>query len=124
MSTAANCFTREETSKINANTPKEPKRAAATKPNEEKTPVKENPASKINATIRLDPEVIPKIDGPANGFLKSVWSSQPEIPKHAPAKAAVQAAGILNAHKTGSFSINLFQKSVLVIFILPNLTST
>ncbi len=99
-------------------------RAAATIPNEEKIPVNENPANKTSATIRLDPDVIPKIEGPASGFLNKVWSSQPDIPKHAPAKAAVQAAGILNAHKTGSLLMNLLQKSALDIFMLPNRTST
>jgi len=115
----ANCFTREETNKINASTPKEPMSAAATKPNDENIPENENPANKTNATIRLEPEVIPRMEGPANGFLNKVWSSQPDNPKHAPARAAVQAAGILNAQSTGSFSVNLFQKSALVIFMLP-----
>ena len=46
--------------------------AAATKPNDENIPENENPASKTNATIRLEPEVIPKMEGPASGFLNKV----------------------------------------------------
>ena len=42
----------------------------------------------------------------------TLWTSSPK-------DALEQAAGILNAQSTGSFSVNLFQKSALVIFMLP-----
>lgn len=55
-----------------------------------------NPEPKITkATPRLAPELIPKTNGPANGFLKSVCISSPEIPKPDPTNIAVIAFGNL-----------------------------
>lgn len=51
---------------------------------------------KINkATPKLAPEEMPKTNGPAKGFLKSVCINKPEIDKPEPTKIAVIAFGNL-----------------------------
>lgn len=47
------------------------------------------------ATPRLAPELMPKTNGPANGFLNIVCINKPEIPKPEPTKMAVNALGNL-----------------------------
>lgn len=55
-----------------------------------------SPEPKITkATPRLAPELIPKTNGPANGFLNNVCIRSPEIPKPDPTKIAVKAFGNL-----------------------------
>lgn len=51
-------------------------------------------ANKQMATPRLAPELIPKTDGPASGFRKSVCTRRPLHANAAPLIAAVSAAGI------------------------------
>ena len=45
------------------------------------------------ATPRFAPSLIPRIDGPASGFLKSVCSNKPLTASDAPANSAVIACG-------------------------------
>ena len=45
------------------------------------------------ATPRLAPSLTPSIDGPARGFLKSVWSKRPLTANDEPAKTAVKDCG-------------------------------
>ena len=53
---------------------------------------------KINsATPKLAPEEIPSTKGPANGFLKSVCMSSPQIERPEPTKIAVIALGTLKS---------------------------
>ena len=47
------------------------------------------------ATPKLAPSLIPRIDGPANGFLNRVCNKSPLTAKAPPAKRAVIAWGIL-----------------------------
>ena len=51
------------------------------------------PRSMTMATPRLAPELIPRMEGPANGLLKAVWSMSPAPAKAAPHKRAVRACG-------------------------------
>ena len=89
-----------ETIKTVSNTKKLPKLAASTMLHFEISIVAKNPPKIdapiiIKATPKLAPEVIPRTNGPANGFLKSVCISNPEIPKPEPTKMAVKAFGSL-----------------------------
>ncbi len=71
-------------------------------PNQEKS-IKAKNVDAPNITIatpKLAPELIPRIYGPASGFLKIVCICTPEIDKPAPTKIAVIAFGILNSDKT------------------------
>ena len=52
--------------------------------------------SKINATPKLAPELIPNTKGPAKGFLNKVCICKPLTPKAAPANVAVKALGRRN----------------------------
>ena len=52
------------------------------------------PRSMTMATPRLAPELIPRIEGPANGLLKAVCSINPDPAKAAPHNRAVSACGI------------------------------
>ena len=62
------------------------KKLAKTPPN--------NPEPKITkATPKLAPELIPRTNGPANGFLNKVCINKPEMPKPEPTKMAVKALG-------------------------------
>ena len=55
-----------------------------------------NPEPKITrATPKLAPELIPKTNGPAKGFLNIVCINNPEIPKPEPTIMAVMAFGNL-----------------------------
>lgn len=82
------------------NTKKEPKLAAIGKDQFEieddnkKPPKTEEPKIKI-ATPKLAPEEIPRTNGPAKGFLKSVCINNPQTDKPEPTKIAVIALGIL-----------------------------
>lgn len=58
-----------------------------------KTPPKKPEPKITNATPKLAPELIPKTNGPANGFLNSVCINKPEIPNPDPTKIAVKAFG-------------------------------
>ena len=49
------------------------------------------PANITKATPRLAPELIPKMEGPANGLLKAVCSISPETANAAPHSKAVMA---------------------------------
>ena len=49
-----------------------------------------------NATPKLAPVLIPKIDGPARGLLNAVWSRSPDTDKAAPQSKAVKAWGSLD----------------------------
>ena len=60
----------------------------ANDPKEPNEPPKNNITK---ATPKLAPELIPKIDGPANGLLNAVCNIKPETAKAAPAKNAVTA---------------------------------
>ena len=50
------------------------------------------------ATPRLAPELIPRMEGPANGLLKAVCSINPEPAKAAPQSKAVRAWGTRASH--------------------------
>lgn len=50
-----------------------------------------------NATPRLAPVSIPRIDGPANGLLNTVCNISPEVASAAPANSAVTACGNLDS---------------------------
>lgn len=60
------------------------------------------------ATPKLDPDEIPKTEGPANGFLNSVCISNPAKAIPAPQKMAVRVLGILNIR---IFLLVSFEKS-------------
>ena len=49
-----------------------------------------------NATPSVEPEEIPKTEGPANGFLNKVCINNPDKAIPAPHKIAVTVLGILN----------------------------
>ena len=51
------------------------------------------PASMTNATPKLAPELIPRIDASARGLLKTVWSIRPDADSAAPQSAAVMHCG-------------------------------
>jgi len=59
-----------------------------------KPPKTDEPKIKM-ATPKLAPEEIPKTNGPARGFLKSVCINKPQIDKPEPTKIAVIAFGNL-----------------------------
>ena len=59
-----------------------------------KPPKTDEPKIKM-ATPKLAPEEIPKTNGPAKGFLKSVCINKPQIDKPEPTKIAVIAFGNL-----------------------------
>ena len=87
-----------ETSITSNKTKKLPKLAAITKlhlliKNVAKNPPKTELPKITKATPRLAPEVIPKTNGPAKGFLNKVCINKPEIPKPEPTKMAVIALG-------------------------------
>jgi len=52
------------------------------------------------ATPKLAPELMPKIDGPANGFLKAVCNINPQTANALPQSNAVKAWGKLPYDKT------------------------
>ena len=52
-----------------------------------------------NATPNVAPELIPRIDGPANGFRNNVCINKPETPKATPTKTDVIALGNLISKK-------------------------
>ncbi|MNN82497.1 hypothetical protein D3C81_1994360 [compost metagenome] len=47
----------------------------------------------VRATIRCEPDVNPKIDGPANGLFNVVCKSKPQIDKAKPAIIAIKTSG-------------------------------
>ena len=51
-----------------------------------------------NATPKLAPELMPKIDGPANGFLKAVCNINPQTANALPQSNAVKAWGKRDSH--------------------------
>ena len=63
------------------------------KPDKLKVPADMLPpnSSITNATPKLAPELMPKIDGPANGFLKAVCSINPQTASALPQSNAVMA---------------------------------
>jgi hypothetical protein len=63
-----------------------------------KKPPKTDEPKISNATPRLAPEEIPKTNGPANGFLKSVCMRSPQIERPEPTKIAVIALGNLKSN--------------------------
>ena len=93
-----------ETSRISRVTPKAPIQAAVTTPifasNELviETPKAEKPITKT-ATPSPAPELIPRIKGSANGFLKRVCICKPHTDRAAPANIAVIAFGIRYAKR-------------------------
>lgn len=93
-------LTLEETTKTANNTKKLPKLAAITIAHFEiksvaKTPPKIPEPKITKATPKLAPELIPRTNGPANGFLNSVCINNPEMPNPEPTKIAVRAFGNL-----------------------------
>lgn len=89
-----------ETIKTVSKTKKLPKVAAMTMLHfEAKIPRKIPPKSEApmvtNATPKLAPDVIPKTNGPASGFLNRVCIISPEIPRPEPTMIAVNAFGNL-----------------------------
>lgn len=58
-------------------------------------PIVEIPKSKTMATPKPAPELIPKTDGPASGFLNKVCNNNPEVASPAPAINAVIVLGNL-----------------------------
>ena len=91
-----------ETAKTANNTKKLPKLAAITilhleiKAVAKRLPNKPEPRI-TRATPKLAPELMPKTNGPANGFLKSVCINNPDMPKPEPTNIAVMAFGNLNS---------------------------
>ena len=57
--------------------------------------VEDAPVSTTNATPKLAPAVMPRTDGPANGFRKRVCICKPATPSAPPTKRAVMALGSL-----------------------------
>jgi hypothetical protein len=57
------------------------------------------PVSKVNATNRADPELIPNTYGPANGLLNKVCINIPLTASELPARMAMSIRGILNSKK-------------------------
>ena len=80
---------------VTAMAPMNAPRMTAMKPVAWNTPeVMVPPMSSItSATPRLAPPLIPKIEGPASGFLKAVWSISPLTASAPPHRQAVMACG-------------------------------
>ena len=84
------------------NTPKEPSAAADTIiqllaiPESSKRSPASTPKKITIATPNPDPELIPKMNGPAIGFLNKVCICNPQIPSPPPTSMAVRALGIRN----------------------------
>lgn len=100
ISIAIVSLTLEDTIKTASSTKKLPKLAAITIlhfeiNNEAKIPPKKPEPNITKATPKLAPELIPKTNGPASGFLNKVCINSPEIPKPEPTKMAVKALGNL-----------------------------
>lgn len=93
-------LTFDETTKTAKSTKKLPKLAAITIVHLEtksvaKTPPKIPDPKITKATPKLAPELIPRTNGPANGFLNSVCINNPEMPNPEPTRIAVIAFGNL-----------------------------
>lgn len=83
-------------------------------------------ASITSATPKLEPEVIPKIEGPASGLLNAVCSSKPDTANAPPQRRAVKACGNRDSHTMNAqllFSTSLpskvFQTALAGILIAP-----
>ena len=99
------------------------------KPDKVNTPVAmlPPPASITNATPRLAPELMPRMDGPASGLLNAVCSISPEAASAAPHSNAVTACGrrdsqIIKAQLffSTSFPMRVFHTAPAGILIEPN----
>ena len=99
------------------------------KPDKVNTPVAMLPplANITNATPRLAPELMPRMDGPASGLLNAVCSISPEAASAAPHSNAVTACGrrdsqIIKAQLvfSTSFPMRVFHTAPAGILIEPN----
>lgn len=90
--------TLDDTSMTAKSTKKLPKLAAITMlhfdiSKDVKIPPKKPDPKITKATPKLAPELIPRTNGPASGFLNKVCINNPEIPNPEPTKMAVKALG-------------------------------
>ena len=113
MSKVVESFTTFPSSSNIAKTNKEPINAETVAEYGEEKPKQRMP----KATARLAPDVMPRIEGPARGFLKQLCSRSPQTPKAAPQNNAVIAAGTRD-WSIMNLAVSFAASSPKIIFVI------